>query len=827
MAVGNAATGTAIDELLAAPAFGLAPDTKSRLLREAVSAEVRFHAQGSALYRAFCDQFGFDPNAEIRDIADIPALPVQAFKEAGRELRAVPELAAHAKLTSSATSGAASTVFVDAVTSRRQVKALAQVMQAVLGTKRRPFWVFDVQPGATGGDISARAAATRGFLSVSTSAQYLLRMQDGVLTLDEPALAAARESSDDAVPLCLFGFTYVLYSAVIEPMVKAGRSQPLPDGSVLVHIGGWKKLKNRGVSDEQFRRDAQSVFGCRVVDIYGFTEQIGVLYPECAVGVKHAPACADVIVRDPVSLSPVPDGVTGILEFVTPLPHSYAGAAVLTDDLGVISARDNCGCGWGGTAFRVVGRTQNAELRGCGDVLAETVARPRAAASAAARGSVAVIFDGTRGGVSGAVASAGAADVEAIVARVRDGQRRLAAAPVDDLIALMDAAAQRWADPAHSWSHLRQHGLSFLSQWCRADRLRRVVEASLGCTRLVLDGFVPEPGTRRSVRTQPRGLSVHWLAGNAPTLGLLSALMCLLAKNGCVLKAPASQDSALPTLLEDLRLVRVTTPGGRELSGELLTDAVAVLQFGREQRDLAEKLSVEADVRVAWGGAEAVQAVMHMPRRYGTDDLVFGPRLSLMVIGRESLRSGSRLRQLARRAAVDASVFDQYACASPHVVFVERGGEAGPEEFAARLAEEMDNALSRLPKTVIDGGVASAIQSLRIKQLMNGRLWCSNGLEWTIAYGEGAVMPAPVYSRSVFVQSVDDVFDVLQLLTPTYQTVGLALDGPRRLAFADGASSRGVERLPDIGRMTDFDAPWDGMRQMSRLVRWITLGAPL
>jgi hypothetical protein len=35
-----------------------------------------------------------------------------------------------------------------------------------------------------------------------------------------------------------------------------------------------------------------------------------------------------------------------------------------------------------------------------------------------------------------------------------------------------------------------------------------------------------------------------------------------------------------------------------------------------------------------------------------------------------------------------------------------------------------------------------------------------------------------------------------------------------------------VERFPDLGRMTFFDSPWDGLFPMDRLVKWVTLGGP-
>ena len=41
------------------------------------------------------------------------------------------------------------------------------------------------------------------------------------------------------------------------------------------------------------------------------------------------------IVRDPVTLQPVPDGTPGLLEFITPLPHSYPGIALLLAVVGI------------------------------------------------------------------------------------------------------------------------------------------------------------------------------------------------------------------------------------------------------------------------------------------------------------------------------------------------------------------------------------------------------------------------------------------------------------------------------------------------------------
>ena len=85
----------------------------------------------------------------------------------------------------------------------------------------------------------------------------------------------------------------------------------------------------------------------------------------------------------------------------------------------------------------------------------------------------------------------------------------------------------------------------------------------------------------------------------------------------------------------------------------------------------------------------------------------------------------------------------------------------------------------------------------------------------------------PTYHRVVTVKAVDSALDILPHLPGHIQTIGLALDGPKKLKFAYQAALQGVVRFPDVGRMTHFDQPWDGLSAVGQMVRWVTLGGPL
>ena len=82
---------------------------------------------------------------------------------------------------------------------------------------------------------------------------------------------------------------------------------------------------------------------------------------------------SDLIVRRGLDFSVASVGEKGILEVVSLLPESYPGHALLTEDEGALLGVDDCPCGRKGKYFKVFGRIQHAELRGCSDTYAAKI----------------------------------------------------------------------------------------------------------------------------------------------------------------------------------------------------------------------------------------------------------------------------------------------------------------------------------------------------------------------------------------------------------------------------------------------------------------------
>ena len=831
------------DALMSFGAFSPDRNQANSLFQAALEESFSYHYQNCPAFANYCFNRGFKPGDVTSELGVLPYVPVQAFKHFGRDLLVTPTSGEKAFfMNSSATSGQPSSISVSRPTAKRQAISMTQVISSFLGPKKRPFIIFDVKPKSSSfGNVGARYGATVGFMSLSNQAHFVLEEdENGDIFLNSDALKKAvhqlGQTNQDPV---IFGFTYVIYD-VLSKLSDTNLLTKFDAGTVL-HIGGWKKLESQKVSKEQFNKIVSESFGLRtsdVIDVYGFTEQMGINYPSFDLDDKIAPNFVRVLVRDPDTMQVLPVGQEGLLQFISPLPLSYPGVSVLTDDLGFISnAFGEIGSRWG-TTFRVTGRAKNAEVRGCGDIMSSYLARakdqnftsdvkmltPRLLfheKSFVSQQAIKNVIDfDTLPEVS---------DLTEIEAGLRSNLVDLQNYSVDDLISFFSIVSQSFMDQKSPMRHLQQHGLSFLVNWLSADNLRAVTNKSMKGNRTALDRFTLDPEfPGRLLRAAPRGIVGHWLAGNVPLLGMLGLVQAILTKNANIIRVPASNSAVMPIIMDVISKSKVELPDGTVVDGAIIAKCTTILYYDKFDKTFSNALSKICDARIAWGGAEAVSSVAALPTKLDCQTIIYGPKLSYMAIGREMLARDSNTEKLFRRVATDSSVFDQYACASPHTIFVENNDQFSPTQFCERLAHHMAKAAHRLPKDIIDAGTSANIMSKRVEYEFRGKVWQSNGTTWTIVHDPNHTQLAdPTYSRFVTVVFVDNILQAAELAHPDIQTISIAMSYDKKIKFAEIASQKGAIRFPEIGRMTHFETPWDGVFLMDRLVRFATMGGPL
>lgn len=301
--------------------------------------------------------------AIAHNIEEVPYLPVQLFKL--MDLKSVSQEDVVKVLTSSGTTGQqVSKIYLDKETSVAQTKTLVEVMKPILGGKRLPMIILDTKSVLKDRkSFSARGAGILGFSNFGRKHFYALNDD---MTLDIEGLQAYLKEYEGQ-RILLFGFTFMVWQYVYKEVRDKGIELNFAD-SVLIHGGGWKKLKDEAVDAQTFNRLLKEQLGIQEVhNYYGMVEQVGSIFVECSEGYLHAPSYADVIIREEITFEPVAMGEQGLIQVVSELPKSYPGHSLLTEDLGTIHGIDNCRCGWKGKYFSVAGRIPKAELRGCSD----------------------------------------------------------------------------------------------------------------------------------------------------------------------------------------------------------------------------------------------------------------------------------------------------------------------------------------------------------------------------------------------------------------------------------------------------------------------------
>ena len=797
---------------------------------DALMEEIRFHYENNCLYRKFCKNKGFDPQSFSGDIRDIPPVQVSVFKELGGRLNSVPKDNIKLTLQSSATSGTPSSITLDPVTSKRQARSMVQVVGNYIGNERKPFLIMDVDPACGFREIlGARYAAVSGYLNFASDVGYFLKANEtGTYYFDIEGIQNYISGLNGQCAI-VFGFTYILYSEVIKPLSEKGIRFLLPPDSKIIHIGGWKKLESEKISKEEFIRLASLVFGVRetdVIDIYGFTEQMGLNYPDCPCGCKHVPLYSEVIVRDVVTKEAIQPGNEGLLEFVTPIPHSYPGNAVLTDDIGRI-VPGRCEYNRDGTRFQILGRLKKAEVRGCGDILSNKLkfAGSKNDKMTVTNSLALRVYYNSKEDIS---ANPADETLQALGDALRERLGWLRNQPVDALIGLISKVAKKWEKMAGAFAITQGQGLSFLVSWCSGENLTRIANEGLRGNRKFADCFQPvDPNGVHFMRATSRGLACHWLSGNVQVLGMFVLVQSILAKNVNLLRVSSRDNGAFQSLLSMFAGETYSTPGGFVVSGNDLLSTVALVSFDHDDKKAGHKMSKMADVRIAWGGSEAVTAVSEFPSQYGCEDIIMGPKLSMSVVSNDAVGDRRKAKKLARKIAIDASVFDQTGCASTHNVFVEKGAAVSPADFAQLLADGMSKAAKQIPKGMMAPEEYAAVHCARGIFDFKGKVYGDDGDVWTVIYDEELELNKPVYSRVVFVHALDKLGDVLRFITDDIQTIGLAANGAKAMGFATEAAKLGAVRFPACGKMLNFESPWDGVFIMDRLVRWNTLAGPL
>ncbi len=327
-------------------------------------------------YRLFCERRGVSPGT-VAHWGEIPAVPTDAFKAAALVCGdpAQIEAAAHLDGVQGVDPGPAAVFRTSGTTAgpeRRGTHYLpdlslydaalrAGFSAHLLPDGARPTMVSLIPRPEEMRDssLSHMAGAVVADFGTVESGWYV-SPQGGI---DHAGVAEALSRAEaDGAPVCVLGTAFALVHW-LDALREAGTRFRLPPGSRLMDTGGFKG-RSREVTREELYGAVGGLLGIPhawCVNEYGMTEMSSQFYDGAAGSAPHpadrlhaGPPWVRTQATDPETLRPRPHGEIGVLRHFD-LANLGWVMAIQTADLGVTSP----------AGFRVLGRAQGAEARGC------------------------------------------------------------------------------------------------------------------------------------------------------------------------------------------------------------------------------------------------------------------------------------------------------------------------------------------------------------------------------------------------------------------------------------------------------------------------------
>ncbi len=352
-----------LNTIINIPPYSLNKGDKSALFNMAIASLTAHHYERCENYHRILRTLNYNCHSET-DYYDSPFLPVRLFKDF--DLLSVEKSEISKTMTSSGTSGQkVSRIYLDKTTAVLQTKVLNKIVSETIGQQRLPLLIIDSRSVVKNRALfSARGAGILGFSMFGKDVTYAL---DESMELDADSIASFYEKYNSDKCL-IFGFTYIIWEYFIRKLIETDQKLLL-DKSIIIHGGGWKQLNEQAIDNELLKKHIIETCGIsNVFNYYGMVEQTGSIFTECEEGYLHCSIFSDVITRrDDFSICDKNE--RGLVQLLSLIPVSYPGHNLLSEDIGEILGEDDCKCCRLGKYFRIYGRAENAELRGCSDTV--------------------------------------------------------------------------------------------------------------------------------------------------------------------------------------------------------------------------------------------------------------------------------------------------------------------------------------------------------------------------------------------------------------------------------------------------------------------------
>ncbi|WP_326847136.1 acyl-CoA reductase [Streptomyces kaniharaensis] len=341
-----------------------------------------------------------------------------------------------------------------------------------------------------------------------------------------------------------------------------------------------------------------------------------------------------------------------------------------------------------------------------------------------------------------------------------------------------------------------------------------------------LGGLRPERLTRPDARETtfeawaPVGLLVHIAPGNAAAVAPLSVIEGLLTGNLNVLKTSSGDTLLAQHLLAELA---AADPTGA------LARRIVVLRFSSARTEWLRLLCEPADAVAVWGGEDAVRSVAGLVPA-GCRLVEWGHRISFAYLTRDAWSDEATLDALA----ADVCRFEQQACSSPQVIYLDTEEDGDVFGFAERFAAHLADASAKLPRPELEPAEHAEITTTELiarleEHLGLTRVVAAEDRSWRVLADTRPALAASPLNRSVWVKPLPrtSVMTVLRPMRRYLQTAAIGGSRADVARLSQAMVAAGVLRVTPVGGMLDsyHGEPHDGVYALQRYSRRVAVRA--
>ena len=353
--------------------------------------------------------------------------------------------------------------------------------------------------------------------------------------------------------------------------------------------------------------------------------------------------------------------------------------------------------------------------------------------------------------------------------------------------------------------------------------IREMLEKRIGID--YLEKWVPtQMSDGRTVSIRAFGArTVHIIAGNVPLVAAGTIIRSCSTRCDTIIKLPSNDPLTATALARTMIDMDPNHPITKHVCVVYWKGGDTAFETNFYRPEYVEKI-------IAWGGFASVKHITKYMQS-GIDLITLDPKLSTAIIGAEAFRDEETLRTVAQRAAIDVGAYNQEACVSSRVIYVQSGTDDAGIDRLNDLGAYIYYALTNLsphistPPKEFDGNLKAHLDALRMDD------------EYYRVYGgeqnEGAVIVSqldePVdfsqqlCGRVVNLVPVDDLQTAINSVNSYTQTVGIFPE-ELKASIRDDLILHGVQRIVSLGFAPNASlaTPQDALEPVRRMCKWVT-----